>query len=84
MAQNNFQIDERDMTLAEIQDALSRYEQQYAMTSREFYEKWKKGETNRVAESVDWSLLFEAYQVMNGKEANARGAKNGKLDIRGI
>ncbi len=55
------------MTLDEVTDALKKYERKYGMVSREFYTKWKKGETDFVAESVDWSLLFEAYQIMNGK-----------------
>ncbi|MGH7452640.1 MAG: hypothetical protein ACRENG_14940 [bacterium] len=66
MVESDFYIDERDMTLEEVVEALKKYERKYAMTSKEFYEKWKKGETYLVAESVDWSLLFEAYKVMNG------------------
>ncbi len=70
MVENNFYIDERDMTLEEVIEALKKYERKYGMTSKEFYEKWKKGETYLVSESVDWSLLFEAYKVMNGVSAN--------------
>ncbi len=82
MVKNDFSIEERDMTLEEVREALARYEQQYDMPSQEFYAKWKKGETYAVAESVDWSLLFEAYQVMNGKDSHARGASNGHLNLR--
>lgn len=70
MVENDFYIDERDMTLEEVVEALKKYERKYGMTSKEFYEKWKKGETYLVSESVDWSLLFEAYKVMNGVSAN--------------
>ena len=66
MVENDFYIDERDMTLEEVIEALKKYERKYGMTSKEFYEKWKRGETYLVSESVDWSLLFEAYKVMNG------------------
>ena len=72
MMETNFSIDERDMTLEEVKDVLERYERKYKMTSEEFYKMWKKGETDMVSESVDWSLLFEAYEIMNGKEPNVR------------
>jgi len=55
------------MTLDEVAEALKKYERKYGMISQKFYTKWKNGETDFVAESVDWSLLFEAYQIMNGK-----------------
>jgi hypothetical protein len=70
MAENDFYIEERDMTLEEVIAALKKYERKYNMTSGEFYEKWKRGETFLVSESVDWSLLFEAYKVMNGVSEN--------------
>jgi len=66
-AETDFSIEERNMTLDEVTDALKKYERKYGMISQEFYAKWKKGETDFVAESVDWSLLVEAYQIMNGK-----------------
>lgn len=63
----DFHYEEREMTLEEVKAELEDFERLYGMTSEEFYEKWKKGETEWVAESVDWSLLFEAGQMMNGK-----------------
>jgi hypothetical protein len=82
MAENDFCVEERDMTLKEVREALSLYEQQYGMSSQDFYEKWKKGEAYWVAESVDWSLLFEAYQVMNGKDSDAMEGTNGRHNLR--
>jgi hypothetical protein len=70
MVENDFHVEERDMTLEEVVDALKKYEHKYGMTSEEFYEKWKRGEAYLVSESVDWSLLFEAYKVMNGVSTN--------------
>ncbi|NUO83806.1 hypothetical protein HUU05_27330 [candidate division KSB1 bacterium] len=66
MTENDFYIDERDLTLEEVQEALSRYERKYGMTSKEFSEKWKRGETYFVSESVDWIGLLEAYRALNG------------------
>jgi hypothetical protein len=70
MSETDFYIEERDMTLEEVKGALEKYERKYGMTSKEFYEKWQKGETDLVSESVDWSGLFEAYKVLNGKSDN--------------
>ena len=67
MSEPGFVIEEHEMTLEEVKVALAQYERKYGMTSKEFYQKWQHGETDFVAESVDWSGLFEAYQVMNGK-----------------
>jgi len=67
MPEPDFVIEEHEMTLDEVKEALAKYERKYGMTSAEFYEKWLRGETDFVAESVDWSGLWEALQVMNGK-----------------
>ena len=75
MPENDFYIEERDMTIEEVREALARYERQYGMPSEEFYLKWQKGETYWVAESVDWSLMCEAYQVMNGKKNQRNGGE---------
>lgn len=66
--ENDFYVEERDMTLEEVEAALKKYERKYGMTSEEFYKKWKRGETYLVSESVDWSGLFEAYRVLNGQD----------------
>jgi hypothetical protein len=68
MVENDFYVEERDMTLEEVKEALKKYERKYGMTSEDFYAKWKRGETFLVSESVDWSGLFEAYRVLNGRD----------------
>jgi len=75
MVENDFYVEERDMTIEEVIAVLKKYERKYGMTSEEFYDKWKKGETEFVSESVDWSGLFEAYGVLNGQ--NHRTLKRG-------
>ncbi len=74
MIENDFSLEEREMTLAEVKDALKKFERKYAMPSEEFYEKWRKGQTYHVAESVEWVSIFESYQIMNGTNS-----RNGKL-----
>lgn len=66
MTENDFYLDEREMTLEEVKAVLDNYERQYGMTSKEFAEKWKRGETYLIAESVDWIGLLEAYRALNG------------------
>ena len=70
MIEPEFYIEERDMTLEEVKNALKKYERKYGMTSEDFYEKWKRGETYLISESVAWSGFFEAYQIMNGKASD--------------
>jgi len=71
MVENDFYVEERDMTLEEVVAALKKYERKYGMTSEEFYKKLKKGETYLVSESVDWSGLLEAYKFLNGQNHKA-------------
>jgi len=47
---------------------LQKFERSYGMTSKIFSEKWKKGETDWVADSVAWITLFESYQTLNGHD----------------
>jgi len=75
MVEPDFYVEDREMTFDEVKAALKKYERKYGMTSEEFYEKWKKGETYLVSESVIWSTFFEAYQIMNGKDSD-----NGRVE----
>lgn len=74
MTENDFILEEREMTRDEVNETLKKYERKYAMTSEEFYQKWRAGQTYHVAESVEWVSIFESYQVMNGL-----AARNGKV-----
>lgn len=74
MEKTDFCLEERELTLDDIKKALNRYEQKYKMTSKEFYKKWQQGETDLVAESVEWISFVEAYQVMNGRDSFDKAA----------
>ncbi|MEK7727224.1 MAG: hypothetical protein AAB354_02360 [candidate division KSB1 bacterium] len=74
MAENDFYIDEREMTLEEVRDVLASYERKYGMTSQEFSEKWKRGETYLVAESVDWIGLYQAFSALHQNGENPSSA----------
>ncbi len=67
MPETDFYIEEHEMTLEEVKAILEEFERRYGMTSQEFYEKWKRGETEWVSESVEWSGFFRAYQARNGQ-----------------
>lgn len=67
MNENDFYVEEHEMTKEEVKAILEEFELKYGMASDEFYEKWKRGETDLVSESVAWSGLFEAYQSFNGE-----------------
>lgn len=60
-------IEESDMTVEEVKVLLQKFERKYGMTSQDFSKKWKKGETDWVADSVAWITLFESYQALNGQ-----------------
>jgi len=70
MTKTDFSIEESDMTIEEVKEALKKYEREYGMTSEEFLEKWKKGDAYWVAESVVWRGLIDSYSVLNGKKAD--------------
>jgi len=72
MIENDFYLEESELTLEEIIKTLDEFEKTYGMTSREFYEKWKHGKTDWVAESVVWSGMFEAYQTLNGENQTSK------------
>jgi hypothetical protein len=67
MNENDFYVEEHEMTREEVKAILEEFERKYGMTSAEFYEKRKKGETDLVSDSVAWGGLFEAYQALNGE-----------------
>jgi len=68
MSDPDFVIEEHEMPLDEVKEALAHYERKYGMTSVEFYEEWPRGETDFMAESVDWSSLWEIFQLLTEKK----------------
>lgn len=74
-------VEEHEMTLEEVKAALEEYERKYGMTSQEFYEKWKKGETEWVDESVVWRGLIESYKALNGSKRDDIAATETDFDL---
>lgn len=42
---------------------LTTYEQQYAMTSQEFYQRFRSGELGDEMDFVEWSVFWDMYQA---------------------
>jgi len=81
MVETGFHIEKHDMTVEEVKAALEEFERKYEMTSQEFYEKLKRGETEWVDESVDWRGLFEAYQALGNSKNQEIATTETDLDI---
>ncbi len=81
MVETDFHIEEHEMTLEEVKAALEKYERKYGMTSHEFYERLKRGETEWVDESVDWRGLFEAYQILSNSKNQEIATTETDFDI---
>jgi hypothetical protein len=81
MIENDFYLDDHDMTLEEVKDLLIQFERKYGMASKQFAEKWKKGEASLVAESVPWITLFESYRAMNGYDNNQVGPSSETVNL---
>jgi hypothetical protein len=45
--------------LTELQHDLADYEQQYGLTSSEFYQQFQSGETDDCMDYVEWASLFQ-------------------------
>jgi hypothetical protein len=70
MNENDFYVEEHEMTNEEVKAILEEFERKYGMSSDDFYEKWKLGQTDLVSESVVWSTLFESYHALNGENVH--------------
>lgn len=64
-------LEERQLLLKRIQDAQTRdeihaklhhYEQQYGMTSEQFYQQFLTGELGDAADYMDWAGFYEMLQ----------------------
>ncbi len=66
----DFYVEEHEMTKEEVKTLLEEFEHKYGMTSQDFYEKWKRGETEWVSESVEWSGFIRAYRALSDQNHN--------------
>jgi len=60
-------------TPKELKRELKHFEDKYGMSSKEFYEKFKKGEIAENRETVDWYIAYRFYLRSIGK--NVYGPK---------
>ena len=59
------------ITPAELLQRLKPFEQQYGLSSPEFFEKFKAGTIEETRETVDWFILYETYLQIIGRENHA-------------
>lgn len=61
------QIISRHLSLTEVKEKLNRFEQQYSLSSAEFYESFKQGQQGDRAETFAWIHAYSAYLTMTGQ-----------------
>lgn len=47
-----------------VQDFLDEFEKKYGMTSEEFYDKWKRGETDDIPEINEWAGYYKTKMLL--------------------
>jgi len=55
------QIRKDEAQLAELRADLTRFEQQYGMTSADFFAKYQAGEMGDHADAFEWNVLYKMY-----------------------
>ena len=58
----------RRVTSKELKKELKRFEDKYSMSSKEFYEKFKKGKIAETRETVNWYIAYRFYLRSIGKD----------------
>jgi len=48
----------------DLEARLSAYEEQYGMTSEEFYRRFRAGELGDGMDFIEWSVFYEMYQAI--------------------
>jgi hypothetical protein len=54
----------KQLTLTEIEERLSQFEQQHGMSSTEFYQSFKQGKQGDSLETFEWVHIYTAYITM--------------------
>ncbi len=60
--------------LDDLIDALKQFEKKYGMSTLEFYQKFRAGETGDDMDVIEWAGLFEAFMILNQERAGTRKA----------
>ena len=76
------EMEQADKELRDLGARLSRYEQQYNMTSSEFYRRFRAGELGDEMDFVEWSVFYDMHQatlrrlkLLGASERRSRGAR---------
>jgi hypothetical protein len=71
-----YEADISRQQLHRLNDDLSAYEQQYGMSSPEFYELYQNGKTDDRMDYVEWASLFQMAQRVKKHLALLSGEKD--------
>ena len=58
------EAEQADKELRDWEARLAKYEQQFSMTSSEFYRRFRAGELGDEMDFVEWSVFYDMYQAM--------------------
>lgn len=71
----DYKIQQYERDLAGLQEDLRAFENEYAMTSAEFYAKFQKGDRGDEMDFVEWAALYQMRQNLLEKKEALAGAK---------
>lgn len=67
------QVARDEMALRDLERDLSELEQQYQMTSEEFFQRWVAGELPDTADFMDWNALYQMAREVRERLELLRG-----------
>ncbi len=70
-----YEADVSQQQLQRLNDDLSGFEQQYGMSSPEFYEIYQNGKTDDRMDYIEWASLFQMAQRLKTHLALLRGGQ---------
>ena len=70
----DYKVQQYERDLAGLQEDLRTFENEYAMTSAEFFAKFQKGDGGDEMDFIEWAALYQMRQnLLEKKEALASG-----------
>ena len=56
------------MTDDDVRQALDEFEEEYGISSEEFYARWKQGDVEDIMEKISWSIFYENWlQILEAR-----------------
>ncbi len=64
-----YELSQSQMQLTEIEKVLADYEKQFNLSTSEFYQRYRAGQTDDSAESVEWASLAQMAESIRRRLA---------------